>query len=51
MNESKQKCEKTLLNNYGTINNRYTMRNRSFFGNKNLRENGFNSLTESDKKN
>ena len=26
------------------------MRNRSFFGNKNLRENDFNFLTESDKK-
>lgn len=48
--ELKQKCGKTVFNDYDTISNGCTMRNRSFFINKNLREDGFNSLTESDKK-
>ena len=48
--ELKQKCGKTLSNNYDIISNGYTMRNRSFFINKKLRDNGFDSLTESDKK-
>ena len=29
--ELKQKCGKTIFNNYDTISNGYTMRNRSFF--------------------
>ena len=37
----KQKCGKTLLNNYDTISNGCTMKNCSFFINKNSRENGF----------
>lgn len=49
-NELKIKCGKTLSNDYNTISDGYTMRNRSFVINHNLRTNGINSLNDSDKK-
>lgn len=46
----KKKCGRTLSDDHNTISNGYTMRNRSFVINHNLRTNGINSLNESDKK-
>lgn len=46
--ELKQKCGKTIFNNYDIISNGYTMKARSFEINNNLRENGIDSLNKSD---